>query len=86
MTTDNVKLLEVKILTLGYSNPQMAAGYGSRYENVIVGIGDGSTVFDDDFEFDSRVYYYFADEAEYRAAAFGTEETDLPFIIIKEID
>ena len=37
-------------------------------ETQFVGIGDGNTVFDEDFPFDSRVFYYFHDEAEFARA------------------
>jgi hypothetical protein len=52
-----------------------------RYENVeilfygeessetrLVGIGDGNTVFDENFEFDDKVFYYFHDEADFAEA------------------
>ena len=37
-------------------------------ESVLVGIGDGNTVFDDYFEFDDKVFYYFYDEADFEKA------------------
>ena len=39
---------------------------------VTVVVGDGSTVFDDDFDFDSRVFYYFEDENEFEAHKVNT--------------
>ena len=35
-------------------------------------VGDGSTVFDDDFDFDERIFYYFHDEEEFNQARQGT--------------
>jgi hypothetical protein len=37
-------------------------------ESRLVGIGDGSTVFDENFEFDDKVFYYFHDEADFEKA------------------
>ena len=37
-------------------------------ESVLVGIGDGNTVFDENFEFDDKVFYYFHDEADFEKA------------------
>ena len=43
---------------------------------VTVVVGDGDTVFDDTFEFDERVFYYFNDEHEFnshKSQTFGNE-------------
>jgi hypothetical protein len=37
-------------------------------ESVLVGIGDGNTVFDDNFPLDDKVFYYFHDEADFEKA------------------
>ena len=37
-------------------------------ESVLVGIGDGNTVFDEDFPLDGKVFYYFHDESEFQQA------------------
>jgi hypothetical protein len=34
----------------------------------LVGIGDGNTFFDENFEFDDKVFYYFHDEADFEKA------------------
>lgn len=39
---------------------------------VTVVVGDGKTVFDDDFDFDMRVFYYFEDEQEFEAHKANT--------------
>ena len=35
---------------------------------VTVVVGDGITVYDEDFEYDNRVFFYFQDEAEFAEA------------------
>jgi hypothetical protein len=37
-------------------------------ETRLVGIGDGNTFFDENFEFDDKVFYYFHDEADFENA------------------
>lgn len=37
-------------------------------ESTLVGIGDGKTIFDEDFPSDGKVFYYFEDEAEFEEA------------------
>ena len=39
---------------------------------VTVVVGDGTQVFDDDFDFDERVFYYFEDENEFEAHKANT--------------
>lgn len=40
--------------------------------DVTVVVGDGSVVFDDDFDFDERVFYYFENEEEFEAHKVST--------------
>jgi len=39
---------------------------------VTVVVGDGSVAFDDTFDFDERVFYYFEDEHEFEAHKVNT--------------
>lgn len=54
---------------------------------VTVVIGDGNTLFDEDFPMDARVYFYFHDEKEYRQA-FENDGIlpEFGFRIVKEIE
>jgi hypothetical protein len=36
--------------------------------HVTVVVGDGITLYDDTFEYDDSVFFYFADEAEFQSA------------------
>lgn len=40
---------------------------GEEVEVTVV-VGDGKTVFDETFEYDARVFFYFHDEAEFNDA------------------
>ena len=51
-------------------------------------IGDGKTVFDENFPFDARVYFYFHDQAEYDLAK-GKEighDLGIEFRIVEEVE
>jgi hypothetical protein len=55
---------------------------------VDVVIGDGKTVFDENFEFDYRIYFYFHDQAEYDLAK-GEEiqhDAGIEFRIVEEVE
>lgn len=55
MSTD---FRDVVIEEYGYDKPQV----------VTVVVGDGVTVYDEDFPYDHRVFFYFTDEAEFLEA------------------
>lgn len=54
---------------------------------VDVVIGDGKTIFDENFPFDHRVYFYFHDLAEYELAKGEEirEDKGIEFRIIGEV-
>jgi hypothetical protein len=54
-------------------------------DDVTVVIGDGKTKFDEDFDFDARVYFYFDDLAMFKQAQLEELE-DVGFQIVKVID
>jgi hypothetical protein len=42
----------------------------------LVGVGDGTIEFDDSFDFDERVFYYFEDQSEFdsfKSGKFGND-------------
>jgi hypothetical protein len=45
--------------------------YPERTFEAYVVVGDGQTVFDDDYPFDDRIFYYFHDQAELEDAKTG---------------
>lgn len=45
---------------------------GSR-EMVTVCVGDGNTEFDENFEFDERIYFYFNDEQEFQESIYDMD-------------
>lgn len=52
-------------------------------ELALIAVGDGQTVFDDNYpELDDRVFFYFDNDDEYRAAF--TADPDANFYITKE--
>jgi len=55
-------------------------------QEVYVVIGDGKTKFDENFEFDSRVSFYFHDQAEYDFAKGKEQNENIGFHIVREID
>jgi hypothetical protein len=50
---------------------------------VDVVIGDGKTKFDENFEFDERIYFYFQDRAEYEKAKGETIDPNIGFRILE---
>lgn len=54
-------------------------------EEVDVVVGDGNTIFDGDYEFDERIFFYFHDEAEFQSAK-EKEHPDIGFRIIEEVE
>lgn len=53
---------------------------------VIVVVGDGNTVFDENFEEDARVYFYFHDEAEFELAKGEVVQESIGFTILEELN
>lgn len=53
---------------------------------VDVVVGDGKTTFDENFEFDARVYFYFKDQAEYESAKGVDILPDIEFRIVEEVE
>lgn len=59
-------------------------GKGTSEEQVDVVIGDGKTVFDEDFPFDARIFFYFHDDAEFQKAKGKTILPDIGFRVLAE--
>jgi hypothetical protein len=55
-------------------------------QEVYVVIGDGKTEFDENFEFDSRIFFYFQDQAEFDLAKGNEIQENIGFRILKELD
>lgn len=53
---------------------------------VDVVIGDGKTVFDENFPYDARIFFYFHDNAEYESAKTDTPDAGVEFRILREVD
>jgi hypothetical protein len=51
--------------------------------DVTVVVGDGVTVYDEDFEYDQRVFFYFQDEAEFASAWVDYEASGGFFKIVR---
>lgn len=51
-------------------------------------VGDGDTVFDEDYEYDCRIFFYFHDEAEFQSAFdnSGVKDDGIEFTIIRVED
>lgn len=49
---------------------------------VDVVIGDGKTVFDDNFDFDARIFFYFENETQFKSA-IGTYHEEIGFTITR---
>ena len=77
MTDDNLTFVDVTIM-FDASDPD-------NLDDVTVVIGDGKTKFDEDFDFDARVYFYFDDLAMFKQAQL-VELEDVGFRIVKVID
>jgi hypothetical protein len=58
---------------------------GGETDEVDVVVGDGKTVFDDNYPFDARIYFYFTNQAEYEKAKVEFDEM-IGFTIVKELD
>lgn len=76
-STDNLTLVDVKILF----NPQLP----NDIDEVTVAIGDGKTKFDENFDFDARVYFYFDDLAQFKRAQLEELE-EVGFQIVEVVD
>lgn len=77
MTNSNLTFVDVTIM-FDASDP-------GTLEDVTVVIGDGQTKFDENFDFDARVYFYFDDLAQFKQAQLQELE-DVGFQIVKVID
>jgi hypothetical protein len=55
-------------------------------QEVYVVIGDGKTKFDENFEFDARIFFYFQDRAEYELAKGEEIQEDIGFRVLRELD
>ena len=66
---------EIKEVVIDY-------GDGTSMEVDVV-IGDGKTKFDENFEFDERIYFYFQDRAEYEKATGENIDPSIGFRIIE---
>lgn len=69
----NIRLVDVDVLVYGENEP----------ESMTVGIGDGNVVFDDDYPFDPRVFYYFEDDAEFERA-FTPNNNEFGFTLLRQ--
>lgn len=57
-----------------------------RLFEVDVAIGDGTQVFDSDYEYDERIFFYFQDEHEYNIAKNGgSARHGIEFEIVGEV-
>jgi len=54
-------------------------------EEAILVIGDGSVVFDEDYDYDPRVYFYFDNVEQYEKAK-TTLMDDVGFIVLRELE
>jgi len=54
-------------------------------DEVVVAIGDGSVVYDEDFAFDPRVYFYFDNREQFELAKTKIIE-DINFQILRVLD
>lgn len=77
MTDDNLILVDVTIM--------FDADRPSELEDVTVAIGDGKTVFDENYPMDARVYFYF-DDLEHFKRAHLSELEDVGFRIVRVVD
>jgi hypothetical protein len=75
--SDNLKYVDVSIVSI--------YNYKDNVDEVTVAIGDGKTKFDDDFDFDARVYFYFDDQAQFDRARVESLE-EVGFKITKILD
>ena len=53
---------------------------------VDVVIGDGKTVFDENFPYDNRIFFYFHDKAEFESAKTDKPDAGVEFRILREVD
>lgn len=54
-------------------------------EEATLVIGDGSVVFDEDYDYDPRVYFYFDNVEQYEKAK-TTLMDDVGFIVLRELE
>jgi hypothetical protein len=73
----NLKLVDVAIM--------FDSDYPDDLEEVVVAIGDGKTKFDENYDFDSRVYFYFDNQAQFDQARVEELE-DVGFKIMTVLD
>ena len=73
----NLKLVDVAIM--------FDSDYPDDLEEVVVAIGDGKTKFDESYDFDSRVYFYFDNQAQFDQARVEELE-DVGFKIMTVLD
>lgn len=49
-------------------------------------VGDGTQVFDEDYEYDERIFFYFQNAEEYKVAFSGGSPSDgIEFEILEEV-
>jgi hypothetical protein len=58
--SENLELVDVTIM--------FDSNYPDDLEEVTVAIGDGKTKFDENYNFDERVYFYFDNQAQFDQA------------------
>jgi hypothetical protein len=46
-------------------------------------VGDGMTVYDENYDYDQRIFFYFHDEAEYEEAK-RVQRKDIGFMVLGE--
>lgn len=73
----NLELVDVTIM--------FDSKYPDDLEDVTIAIGDGKTKFDENFDFDARVYFYFDNQAQFDKAQVEELE-EVGFKIIKVLD
>jgi hypothetical protein len=73
--SENLELVDVTIM--------FDSNYPDDLEEVTVAIGDGKTKFDENYNFDERVYFYFDNQAQFDQAR--VEELEEVGFKIKEI-
>ena len=53
---------------------------------VDVVVGDGEVLFDEDYEYDERIFFYFQNREEYKVAFSGGSPSDgIEFEILEEV-
>lgn len=80
MSEYNLENYEYKTVLISWED--QSAG---EQQQVDVVIGDGKTVFDENFPYDQTICFYFHDKAEYESAKGAEIDKAIGFRIVSEI-